>query len=589
MSMVRPGWPAIAVLALVLGSLGGAARAGSLEDAIRALPQDPPRAVDMLRAAAPTDLLAAFHLIVALDVWLPQTPSTEAEKRAVMARAVAKIQAGPPDDYAWPYWPDWMSEQGIQEKDPLEQDAVLEVLRYVAHESGAEKTDTFALDCKVLKRRPAYLELAEPYFGSTRDNFLPVFECDDAEWALPPEAERYFEALSGRFEEALDVPSLGTIRYAYYRSRTADDLAIRVIPETLLADAERGEPQATHRPLETWSMLNLSNRTRFAPVAVLFDAALPVLAERYRRTNGLAEAQAVQAAHAALLLPAYEGYWAAPDRSGLRYMILEGAPLADIAALIDGAPDRASVPMTMLRVVDDEAAWDFVGGMPDPLVSVAVRRPDVLTLLLEKGPLAPPVTAGLARGDQTVDPNARNWIGKTPLMTAAELDRPDSVRLLLEHGADPNAVLSHSSLWHSDRTALMYAAAKASAPVIEMLLAAGADPAVLDSQGFGVLDYLQGRGPSGPNPRLNAAEIDRLSAGLPATDRTRERQTALMRAAATEDGELVVQLLTAGSDKAARDAAGLKAIDYAEGRSPLGRLESDRYSGYPSPGVFLGD
>ncbi len=576
-------------IAAILCALSGQASAeadSSVQTAIERMHEDPERAAAVLRQAAPGDLRAAFHLIVALDVWLPRTVGSVAELREVAAEAVATMRAMPTDGTPWPYLPNWMTGQRIETKGALEQADVFDLLRHISLRMADYHSGSFLVNCKVLNKRPAYMDLARSYFGDRRDSLLPSFSCDKDDLALPQEVERYLKVIAGRSD--ISVPP-GWIRYTYYREYDAERQAIRVAPRALLQGYRRVDMTASHRPLETWSMLNLSNRAEYEPLAAAYDEALPVLVEHYRRSAGLSEADALQAARIALLMPAYEGHWAAPDRSGLRYLILEGAPLGEIVALIDAAPDSASVPMTVMRMQYYDGAWDYVGTNPDPLISVAVHRPDVLELLLEKGSFAPPLVTDLARGDQTVDPNARNAIGKTPLMTAAELNQVDSVRILLAHGADPNAAIHHPLLWHSRRTALMYAAAKASAPVIELLLAGGADPEALDSQGFGILDYLQGRGPTGPNPMLPASGIARLADRFPVTERTREQQTALMRAAATEDGELVVQLLDAGSDKAARDARGLKALDYAEGRSPLGHLESNRFSGYPSPGLYLDD
>jgi hypothetical protein len=56
----------------------------------------------------------------------------------------------------------------------------------------------------------------------------------------------------------------------------------------------------------------------------------------------------------------------------------------------------------------------------------------------------------------------------------------------------------------------MYAAANASLPVIQHLLAAGADKTLQDSTGLVALGYLQGRGPVAANPVLN--QTDRAAA-----------------------------------------------------------------------------
>jgi hypothetical protein len=227
--------------------------------------------------------------------------------------------------------------------------------------------------------------------------------------------------------------------------------------------------------------------------------------------------------------------------------------------------------MTRLGMATYGGAWHHVGD-PDPLISVAVHRPEVLRLLLDRGPLAPPYLDELRRGDQTVDANARTRIGKTPLMVAAEIDRLESVRILLDHGADPNAALDAPELRHDRRTALHYAAAGASAPVIEALLDAGADPAAADTRGFSAVDYLQGRGPTGSNPKLTAAEVERLSGRFPPSRHSTDRRSALMLAAAEAEPWKIDELLDAGADPSLRDAAGLTALDHLRGRRPDGEV-----------------
>jgi uncharacterized protein YecT (DUF1311 family) len=110
------------------------------------------------------------------------------------------------------------------------------------------------------------------------------------------------------------------------------------------------------------------------------------------------------------------------------------------------------------------------------------------------------------------DPNRANEFGKTPLMVAAHFDRPDSIRRLLEAGAQVNATTSPGSGMEapriSARTALMYAAENASPATIKALLDAGADPAARDSDGNDVSAYLS------RNPRFTAAERSSGVAGL---------------------------------------------------------------------------
>lgn len=103
------------------------------------------------------------------------------------------------------------------------------------------------------------------------------------------------------------------------------------------------------------------------------------------------------------------------------------------------------------------------------------------------------------------DVNKKNEFGKTPLMMAAHMNRPDTVKLLLNHGANPNlttdTVGKYSiSMERGQRTALMYAAENASPQVITLLLDAGADMAAVDSENNGISFYLN------KNPRLTEVE-----------------------------------------------------------------------------------
>lgn len=114
-------------------------------------------------------------------------------------------------------------------------------------------------------------------------------------------------------------------------------------------------------------------------------------------------------------------------------------------------------------------------------------------------------------------------------MEAALYNQLQSVRLLLADHAGVNAVSlppnkisnngngqpvapwgqcwTYYDITHGSRTALMYAAANSSLPLIKALLAAGANPHAKDSKGDTALDYLTGRGPVPKNPVLTPAEF----------------------------------------------------------------------------------
>jgi uncharacterized protein YecT (DUF1311 family) len=124
------------------------------------------------------------------------------------------------------------------------------------------------------------------------------------------------------------------------------------------------------------------------------------------------------------------------------------------------------------------------------------RKPPVsaLSLPLHEAVLWPRGLEAMLKAG--ADVNAQNRFGKTPLMTAAHLNRPDAVRALLRHKADVKARTDPRledcgySIERGRRTALMYAAENAGFETIELLLNAGTDPDAKDSYGNGVELYL---------------------------------------------------------------------------------------------------
>jgi len=97
--------------------------------------------------------------------------------------------------------------------------------------------------------------------------------------------------------------------------------------------------------------------------------------------------------------------------------------------------------------------------------------------------------------ERGANPSARtNWFGKTPLMYAVQDDKLNAVRLLLSRGADATRATDGvgrycHQLDRDHRTALMYAAENASPPVIEAILAAGADISAKDTKGNSAVWY----------------------------------------------------------------------------------------------------
>jgi ankyrin repeat protein len=157
------------------------------------------------------------------------------------------------------------------------------------------------------------------------------------------------------------------------------------------------------------------------------------------------------------------------------------------------------------------------------------------------------VRLALARG---ADPNCQPH-GFTPLMAAAYSGDLATVRILLDAGADARAT------GPCGNTALHIAVdINPRAPIVEMLLAAGADPNAPTRSGI--------------TPLMTAAENEDASvvrvlmaAGADANASTVNGITPLWAAARAGRAEIACLLLDAGGDIRARDHEGMTARDLA--------------------------
>lgn len=89
--------------------------------------------------------------------------------------------------------------------------------------------------------------------------------------------------------------------------------------------------------------------------------------------------------------------------------------------------------------------------------------------------------------------DARNAFGRTALMFASSYGYDDIVRDLLAHGADPNIVPTDGEGW----TALMGAAHNNRIQTVRLLLDGGADPALTDLNGMTALGIARASGSRG--------------------------------------------------------------------------------------------
>ena len=88
------------------------------------------------------------------------------------------------------------------------------------------------------------------------------------------------------------------------------------------------------------------------------------------------------------------------------------------------------------------------------------------------------------------DPNAKNAVGRTPLMFASSYGYVPIVTMLLAKGADVNRVPDDKTGW----SALMAVAHNGHAAVVSLLLKSGANQSIVDVKGKTALGLAEMRG-----------------------------------------------------------------------------------------------
>ncbi len=384
-------------------------------------------------------------------------------------------------------------EQGNSEYD-IDKEPEL-VSRLSVGELVAGRIYTDEIPCLLLVKVPGWVAVTEPAFGSTRDYFLPRSGCDERDSLLagfPFREFREFHDLANA--AAVPFSGGGSIRYSLFTDQLSTGYWLMFDPSKFASDSTPSVP----RPYQTWGYQSLSNQSLYRRIAAVYPQLKEKLARFYRRF-GLEGAAAERVAEAGLYEFAFGAdCGAAPPPPSFRKLLLDDAGVDEIEAFAKGNTWHDGSSLAPFRNCGDHVM--------DPLAHIAVVNVPAFEFLQNLcGTLPPERKLGL---DCEMAIDERNSFGKTPLMTAAQHDRLDAVAWLLQNGADVAAVTDTTSLAFGRRTALMYAAASASIPVISALLNAGADPHQADTMGKSAIDYLLGAGPEGEPPNPNIPDSD---------------------------------------------------------------------------------
>lgn len=257
----------------------------------------------------------------------------------------------------------------------------------------------------------------------------------------------------------------GTIRFLLYAKSMYTSYLSQYSPKFDL------EPQTRWDvfPYTEWAVKSYYNFNKYNDIlnyGIGYKKALDELTKHYMNIFGASQEKAYNTALATLKIPSMDN-WPLISQDNLYYMLLTGQPWNKIE-------------QTHRNIKDYSKLLEF-----------SIAYPDNLSEIIRLGKNA----------NKNFDVDAVNSFGKTPLMLAAQYGYLDSVKLLLDNGADINRQTLVEECWgneedfcitHGKRTALMYALQEGKFEVAKYLIERGADVSLQDSKGLTAYDYMLG-------------------------------------------------------------------------------------------------
>lgn len=321
-----------------------------------------------------------------------------------------------------------------------------------------------------------------------------------SEYDFPDDVKEYRDFIWKK----LPLTNEGSIRFVYYAMEIYESIRHQFDPDWNF-DEMRERHFSIALPLEQWAMESYPNYRDFAEIinhGIGFNSAVDKLTEHYIKTFGVNKDVAQKYAYYTLTPWTAQGN--PVDKETLRYKILSSVPMQDIKAWIEEK-----------KIKGEEFEEPETPHLKDEILMISIHRPDVLKMLIES---CPNNDEKLGCSGLNTDINAVNEFGKTALMYAAQYGFMESVKILLDEGADVNAQTNDASLtenycWddiciaNGKRTALMYAVQEGNLDIARYLVEHGADINLTDSKGMSVYDYLNGKAPYFGNYKRRITEF----------------------------------------------------------------------------------
>ena len=475
------------------------------EDIVKSIKDNPLQAIKDLKKLADTNNSAAIEYLILLSIYEPQkvnTPEFEQIAHRLHTDIIAQYEKVVPEA---PFYGMYQSQyKGTVNDDYLKCYKDLNCLIEIGAYSFSKffsiwdkrSADIRYIPWKIIVPCPTAQKLhltaiMDGAGGGHGAEALDISNCDQyPQYNFPDDVEEYRKYIQNK----LELYNPGSIRYVYMAEDVYKNILNHYDPDFNFERSDYPEKEYLQAlPLETWAMESYPNYKYFSEVinhGIGFHKAVDKLTQHYIKTFRVDKNKAQKYARY-VMTP-----WAAKslpvNKETLRYKILSGVSVQEIKTWIESKKLKGE------RFTEPETPHQA-----DEILMVSVHRPDVLKMMIET---CPHNEEKLNCIGLNTDIDTGNAFGKTALMYAAQYGFMDSVKILLEAGADINAQTNKGNLdnkycfeniciMNGERTALMYAVQEGNLEIAKYLVEKGADINLKDSKGMTVYDYLSGKAP----------------------------------------------------------------------------------------------
>lgn len=477
------------------------------ENIVRFIKDNPKQAIKDLKKLADKNNSAAIEYLILLSIYEPQkinTPEFEQIAHRLHTDIIAQYEKVVPET---PFYGMYQSQYKETIKDDYlkcykELSCLIEVGAY--HFSkffniwGETSGNMLYVPWKIVVPCPTAQKLhltaiMDGAGGGHGAETLDISNCDQyPQYNFPDDVEEYRKYIHRELD--LDGPNSGSIRFSRAAWHVYENILNHYDPDLNFERRDYPEKEYLQAlPLEAWAMESYSNYKYCSEVinyGIGFHKAVDKLTQHYINTFKVDKNKAQQYARY-VMTP-----WAAKslpvNKETLRYKILSDVPVQEIKIWIENK-----------KLKGEEFEEPETPHQADEILMVSVHRPDVLKMLIET---CPHNEEKLNCIGLNTNIDTGNAFGKNALMYAAQYGFMDSVKILLEAGADINVQTNKGNLddtycfediciMNGERTALMYAVQEGNLEIAKYLVEKGADITLKDSKGMTVYDYLSGKAP----------------------------------------------------------------------------------------------